>query len=193
MKRNNLLFITLTIVLLVLVSVPSALAYFYTYTEVEGTIVVNLSDGSDIVERIEKGNKIVNITAIDNSEPVFVRVKYIAPSNMTADELIIVPDAEGWSKDGEYYYYAKPIDGKDNTTLSGTTDKPLIISVQRPSDSTDDDVFNVIVLYEMTPAQFSETAPTPTPKYIYPADGGGYWYADWTKTVSPDEVLTEGN
>lgn len=184
MQFSNKLFIVISIALLCIVSVPSALAYFYTYAQTEGTVTVSLSDKSDIVERIEKGEKIVQIKADNNSDPVFVRVKYVAPSNAT----ITVVQNEGWVLDGDFYYFSKPIDGKgddsESDVIKSLTDTTLNIKIERPADMEEGETFDVVVLHEMTPALFSESEPSATYKF-FDSEKNGWWYADWTTTVKP--------
>ena len=178
---KNKFIIVIAIALLCIVSVPSALAYFYTYAQTEGTVTVTLSDKSDIEEKIEKGEKLISIKADENSDPVFVRVKYFAPSNAT----ITVTKNEGWTEEGEFYYYNKPIDGKaDTETIKDVTDSTLNIKIERPADMEEGETFDVVVLHEMTPALFSESEPSATYKF-FDSEKNGWWYADWTTTVKP--------
>lgn len=179
-KYFNKLIIMISIVLLAIVTVPSALAYFYTYAQTEGTVKVSLSDGSKIKEDFKNQEKQITIVAEDNSDPVFVRVKYIAPSGTV--ESVTLND--GWvnGSDG-YYYYTTPIDGKEGG-LPASTATTLNIKIEYPADAEKGDSFSVIVLHEMTPALFSQTEPSAEYKY-FDLEKNGWWYADWKTTVEP--------
>ncbi len=183
--------ILLCVFMLAIVSVPSALAYFYTYAQTEGEVMAVLSDHSDIEETIVSGGKEIKITAEEGSDPVFVRVKYFAPHDESIVKTSVVP-GEGWVK-GEtdsfgntFYYYTKPIDGKDDDpdAIASITDTSLDISISRQQEEGQDSDFNVVVIHEMTPALFSLSEPDAEYK-MYDETKGGWWYADWAYTVAP--------
>ncbi len=197
MNKFSKVLIIISALLLSVITVPSAMAYFYTYTNTEGTITVTLFDSGEIKEEIKEGIKRVTVEAEPDSEPVFIRVKYIAPAgaNVTVvlDENNNLP--EGWSTDGEYYYYANPIDGKgdnsDDDLIKNKTATTLDIKIERKSD---DDEFNVVVLNEMTAALFKSGSEAPSADYKFEdVEKGGWWYADWTTIIEPNTIVKEGD
>lgn len=177
--------------LLCLAAVRPAAAYFYTYAQTEGVVNVELFDESEIQESITSEGKEVRIGAVPESDPVFIRVKYIAPSDPSIVDIEVVTN-ENWVE-GEadefgniFYYYTLPIDGKtdDPDVIKNVTETSLDIKITAKQESEERDPFNVVVLNEMTPALFSETEPDAEYK-MYDETKDGWWYADWNYTVEP--------
>ena len=184
--KNKLLTIIL-IFLLLLVSVPSAYSYFFTYTKATGTIAINLMDDSDIDECVKESEKEVTITAKDNSDPIFVRVRVFK-----ADDVKVVTSTSNWSheQDDVWYYYDLPIDGINTDLFGNTAEIKFTVSIPSTGDTefAEDETRHVVVVYEGTPALFSATVPS-SGSY-YGDETIGYWYADWT-TVLP--AVEEGD
>ena len=167
MNRKNRLLVFVSLALLVIVMVPNAFAYFSTYTETKGMKKINLKDESHIEEKkVENGIKEIVITADENSEPVFIRVKAIHVNTITtsksntADTDTPAYNPSDWTKNGDYYYYKNPIDGSDDTTGILNSAK-LNLKVEIPSTDADKigDQVHVVVVYEAIPANGSVNNP----------------------------------
>ena len=147
------IFITIVALLLIVgIAVPSALAYFSTYVRVKGGVPVTLGESTQLKEeKTPDGGKHVVITAAEGSDPVFIRVKAFAPSDVQG---LVNYEGEGWTEEDGYWYYGESIKDGESASIDITVD----------TDSLEDrDEFDLIVVYEYVPAQ---------------ADGETL-YADW--------------
>ena len=162
--RKNTVWI-LSLILLLLISVPAALSYFYTYTNATGTIPVHLEDGTTITEDVPNTQKQITITADEDSDPVFVRVKVFA-----SDVIETGSSTEGWElRNDGCYYYSDPIDGKEGNDIDGSAYLEISVSLSEGADpETLAESYNVIVIYEATPALI---------------DDSGALYADWNNVI----------
>ena len=190
MRKLNILLAALIIALVPLAAISTSYAYFTTYTGAEGGYTLRLSeetnteetntgekekpveeekpeDGGDedtpeeIKEKFSAWTKHVTIT---NSQivPVYFRVKAYAPAPITP----VYSDPNGAAGDwnpvpgaGGYVYSKGPVaPGADTSTLD-------IEITGFPAAPTDGETFDVVVVYEFTPVQYT------------PA---GAPYADWT-------------
>ena len=159
MNKKNKLILLLMIVLTFMISVPKTLAYFSTYTQVKGTAPVVLKEVVYFHEEDVGGNKRVVIKADSDSDPIYVRIRAYASSEI--EDLIMYVFEQGeWklTSDG-WYEYNSVLMANDEATMDIEIDKINIEMTQ----------FNVVVVYEYIPAI---------------DDGnGGYtkdWTADWT-------------
>jgi len=175
MKNDKVIISLIIVVLITIVSVPSALAYFSTYTQTKGTKTLSFNYDTKLEESIDNNNKTISVTA--TGDPVFVRVRYYAVSDkmtVEADPASLVVGGETlWVKNGDYYYYTKPIDGKgigENKTSN------LILKVTTAADVefAIGDVEHVIVIYEAIPAKYGVT----------------YDSADWNAALEVHKVQT---
>ena len=168
MKKSKLLFVLISLVLVLFVSVPNALAYFSTYTITKGTKTIHIQDSTQISEKVEDWTKKIVVKADPDSDYVYVRVKVYAPSYILKTLKI---NGDGWTKDGDYFYYGDPInDGNQTNQLD-----VLIDNTNLPTDSKDGDEFHIVVVYESIPASYDEN---------------NNMYADWEN--SKITVFTEG-
>ena len=155
--RKSILF---SMILLLMVSVPSTLAYFTDAKEFEVKHSLKISIGSSITDDVVQDHiKSVTISADDDSDPIFVRVRVFAPNSVT-----ITFDKEmnpGWEEHGDYYEYTKPLDGKASTEDIAQS-VTVHIGVEFASDD-EADTHNVIVIYEAVVAKYEN----------------GAWVADW--------------
>ena len=164
MKRITLF----TALLVLLISIPSTLAYFTANDTAGGEGKVTLKEKTDIEEKVEDYKKLLTVTADDDSDPVFVRAKAFGPDGVKLEY-----SGEGWSLgDDDFYYYANPIAGTGTAyvdapyNLSSATSVLTVTMSDLPSD-TDLEEFHVVVVYEATPAFYSE----------------GKWTCNWNNTV----------
>ncbi len=178
--KNNKLIIVIAAALLLLLSVPSALSYIFTYTKenLQNDIELKYSTWMKEDPDYKECTKTLRITADEDSDYVFVRA--IAFSD--TGEPIIYEGAHGestkWHKgDQDYWYYSDPIKDGDKA------EDLIVYFGEVPANAKIGEDYHVVVLYEGTPALFSET----------PVDGAwpdpvsGFWYADWS-----DEYLLSG-
>ena len=160
MKKTKYLLTLLAAGTILTAGIGQAMAYFTTYVEAEGNFTIHLGDETTITETFTNWTKTLTIKNEEGSEPVFVRAKaFYAPESLT-----LTYTGEGWSKgDDDYYYYNVVLGG-------GESAKPLEVKIENiPIDVAKGDVFNVIVIYESTPALYDETGENP--------------YADWTSEL----------
>ncbi len=166
MKRIQKWLIALAVVLLAVVSVRAALAYFFVYTDADGEIPVVLKYSTKITEpEVVEGDKHIVVSALDDTDPVYVRVIIYADSGVE----VTVSDDQGWTQDGDYWYYDEPLDGiSDDDTFAQTAD--LHVHVTLPAGVKGDQV-NVIIVHEAAPRIYDKES--------------NQWTADWSKVVFP--------
>lgn len=157
MKKRNIILTAAAVVLVLTAAVPSAFAYFTTYVSAIGKKTVNLQDKTDIQEEIVVTTKNITITADQGSEPVFVRARAFWPEGYTVEYNKKVTGSK-WTQNGDWWEYADPIADNGTGTYRKTTD-PLTIDVTAyPATVKVGDTFNLVVVYESTPARYTEDA-----------------------------------
>lgn len=169
MKRRNMYLTALAFVLIFTTAIHSAWAYFTTYAEARGGYTLSLGDETTVGEEFSAWTKHVTITTSEDSEPVFIRARAFCGSEYS----LVYSDASGkWTPNSDgYYYYSDVVPGGGHTEV-------LDIKIENvPADVKDSDSFNVVVIYETTPALYREDG---TP------------YADWTRKVDTGEVKGDG-
>lgn len=171
MNKKQIKILTfVSLILVAFLSVQSTLSYFYTYVTADGAFTVLLNDKSEIDEKIpEAGIKNLIIKSTEK-DPIFVRVKYFAPKKESVkladgQPKWSAPDSEG------YFYYSDKLDGGQEVEVK--------FDVAPPTDAKAGEEYNVILIYEATPALYSET---------------NGWYADWNRVIQPGTaIVEEGN
>ena len=162
MKLKKLLLPLLAAVLVLSAAVPSAMAYFTTYTRAKGGYTIRLSRTTTITEEYGDWQKSVTIQNTEGGA-VFVRARaYIGE----ASGIQLGYSGEGWSgsADGWYYYYP--------AVIAGASSKPLLVSISNYPKSPDEgENFNVIVVYESTPAKYKADG-SPDPDWTMTLDTG---------------------
>lgn len=178
MRKDRIAVLSVAVLMLFLTAVP-VLAYFTTYVESSGGWIVQAEYETKLVEDVDPDRffKSVHVENLGNSCPVYVRVRAFCPSDY---EISYGGDA-GWTSDGDgWRYFQDPVDGGGKT--SELTIQALAVAGDRvPVDASGRD-FNVVVVYEATPA-------------LWDTDGSPV--CDWTQkallpaTVSPKSGETE--
>ena len=153
--------------------IGTAWAYFTSFATAKGSYTLRLGDREDIEEDVVEGKKEGVISVSEDSQPVFIRAR-----GFCGDEYSLAYDkeSENWTegKDG-FWYYGSPVEA------NGKTDKLIIhildkdgkkIDASKVADGTK---FNVIVVYESTPAIYSED---------------GKATADWDGKVTVNKTIT---
>ncbi len=167
MKRRTLYLAALALILVLGAGIGESLAYFSTYAEAKGGYVIELGDRTELKEEFSNWTKRVTVVSAEDSEPVFIRVKAFCGSRYS---LSYLDESGRWSLgDDGYYYYSEIVPG------GGSTAELQIRIGNVPASVKDGDSFNVIVIYESSPARWRED---------------GTAYADWS--VILDRVSTEG-
>ena len=161
-----------------------ASAYFTSYAEAKGQKVIHLGDTTTITEKVVGTEKTVVIKNDAKSpKPVWVRAKAITAAAYMSG-LNYTPGA-GWSDknpDGQtdgYWYYIVP----ENTPLKpGESTTELKVSIKNWPEAKTGRDFNVVVVYETTPAVENGVEKDGDGKettiYVKPAT------ADWSRTVT---------
>lgn len=159
LSRSAIVAVVLAAVLVLTATVDTTLSYFTTYATAKGTVPVSLKEHTDIIENAYDEFKEVVISNSEDSRAVFVRAKAFSGSGYPLSY-----EGTGWKfnqADGYYYYDAVLEPGHDTEML-----KVTISGI--PVDAKDDDSFNVVVVYETTPA-------------LYKFENGvNVPYADWS-------------
>ena len=153
--------------------IGTAWAYFTSFATAKGSYTLKFGDEAEIEEDVVEGKKEVVISVSEDSQPVFIRVK-----GFCGDEYSLAYDSESgnWTegKDG-FWYYDSPVEakGKTNKLIIHILDKEgKKIDASKVPDGTK---FNVIVVYETTPAVYSED---------------GKATANWDKEVTVNRTIT---
>ena len=162
-----LTFVSLVLVLAVLIQ--SSMAYFYAFTNAKGKVTVTLFDDSEIIESkvtVNMKNLVITNTGTD---PIFVRAKAVYPSDCTVT-LSDESASAGWVVKEEWCEYGTKLEKQESIEIK--------FNVVLPENAPDGAEYNIVLLYEATPA----------------LNNGSQWYADWTRIISPgDAIIEEGD
>ena len=155
MNKKNKLILLLMVTLALMISVPKTLAYFSTYVQAKGAAPVVLKEVVEFKEEKIGGNKRVVIKADSDSDPIYVRIRAYASSEIF-DLIDFVFEEGEWrmTTDGWYEYYKVLMAGEEAS---------MDIEIEKASIELSQ--FNVIVVYEYIPAI---------------SDGEGGYVKDWS-------------
>ncbi len=157
MKKRQLLTALLALCLALTAAIPGALAYFTTNAQAQGGRTLRFGSNTEITEEFGEWQKRATIAAQPYTEPSFVRARafsayalsYNGGANWTAG-------SDGW------YYYSTPVanlgEGVEQPAGTVAATEPLLISITVPglSNGEEPEDFDVTVVYETVPAQYSE-------------------------------------
>ncbi len=151
MKLKQLLLFLLAVVLVAGMSVGVAQAYFTDSVDAKGGYVLRIGYTPPIEETLE-GDKYVKLVSDDGAPTVFVRAR--AYTGAAFQTHLTYDGGEYWKEGatGQFYYYILPLEGGQETT-------ELVVHVTSdlfPQGALPGDEINVIVVYESTPAIFTE-------------------------------------
>ena len=135
----------LVVVLLAGASVGTAWAYFTATTSADGGYTFT---APDIHEEITDKTKVITITNDEKGVLTYVRAKAVTAEKYKNS--LTYGLAAGWEQGGEWFYYTAPLEPGDSTTA-------LTVTIGAPADEKDDQNFNIIVVYEDTPADEGKT------------------------------------
>ena len=168
MKKKTTYLAALSVALVLSASMGSAWAYFTTNVTAQGGYRLRLGNTTTIDETVTEGTKHVSILNSEDSQPVYVRVRAFAGSDI---QNTLVYSGANWSPGADgYYYYSEIVEPGQST---GVLDI-LIPKLQAPVEGTEEPQdFNVAVIYESTPVQYDEN---------------GDPYADWNITLGTGDV-----
>ncbi len=143
MKRRTAVLAALVVALVVCMGVTPALAYFTDTTEANGGLVIGTKSTTHMDEEYADGVKHVTVTNdAESTVAVFVRARVY-----TTEAVAI--SGEGWTAEGDWYVYGEAVDPDKSTA-------PLDVKITFPSGYETGDNFNVVVVYESTPATYDE-------------------------------------
>ncbi len=145
MRKKTVKILTIAALLsIVIAGIGTASAYFTTYVEAKGMRQIHLGDTTTFEEDVVGTDKILTITnSKDSAKPVWVRAKAFTAAQYESG---LTYSGEGWTlKDGYYQYDVPLLPGK-------STDPALTISIEDWPKAEIDKDFNVVVIYETTPA-----------------------------------------
>lgn len=173
--------------LIISVSAGKAWAYFTTYATAQGGYILHLGDDSEIEEGFSDWTKRLAIKNDDKSDqPVYVRAKIFADDGIAwyteqgqySDGKIAGLDKENSpARDivaGTWAELISSENGADDFTYfsgvlqPGQTAAPLNVRIDNIPDGTGVTDFNVIIVYETTPAQVDSVAADGTITYAEP-------------------------
>lgn len=182
-KRLTGILVCVALVSVIFAGIRPASAYFTTYAEAKGMRTIHLGDVTRITEEFKDWKKEVKITNNSKSaKPVYIRVRAIAGSAYPLE----YPVTDGWTK-GEGWE-----DGKDGWWGYGTPVLPgkatdlLTVEIKDvPVTPEVGDSFNVIIVYESTPAVENGT------QMIDGQEVTIYEPADWNREVTTQIVSGE--
>ena len=167
MKKATLLLAALAFALVMAMGVAPAWAYFTDTTMASGAL--DIEAGPTTTHFHEwYGTKTKHLqveNAEDAAAPVFVRAKAFGPESSDL-ELKWDIKGEGWTAaDDGWYVYGTAVDpGKSTNELTVSLVFPKVKSETQPSGSVYGDNYNVIVVYESTPARYDD-AGNPDPDW----------------------------
>ena len=153
MKRNKLLLTALAVILAMGVMIAPALAYFTAHTEAAGGVELKLGFETTIEEpSVDIKTKTV-VIGNNGPESCFVRVQAF-----TSDRIEVTGSGDGWTQDGDWWYYAKPIDAGGKTPA-------LTLTIGNVPAGTDGDYVEIAVVHEATKAIYNEDGTPQAPNW----------------------------
>ena len=138
-KLMLILMIFVSALMTLLVTLSDSVAYFTAYRQISGEKKTEIAHQTEIREEVGKWYKDVSVSAEDDSQPVFVRVKAFAPEG-----LILSYVGEDWTEgeDG-WLYYGKVLKASETTSL-------LHIEWNDAPEGAQE--YHIAVIYEAIPA-----------------------------------------
>lgn len=167
MKRKTTLLAALAIASVLGMGIAPAGAYFTDSSTANGGIPIGITPSTDFYEWYENGVKHLTVTnSADASSPVFVRARAYTSLPTTIA-------GSGWTAadDGWYYYGPAIAPGGTSEDLTVTIQFPTIRSTDEPNGAEIGDNYNIIVVYESTPAIYDAQG-NPAPDWSYILDSG---------------------
>lgn len=164
MKRRTAVLAALAVALVVCMGVTPALAYFTDSTEASGGLVIGAKSTTHMNEEYADGVKHVTVeNDAQSTVAVFVRARAYSTEKVSVS-------GAGWTAQGDWYVYGEAV-------APGESTAPLDVSIAFPKRKAADndpsgyeigDNFNVVVVYESTPATYDENNnPAPDWSLIY--------------------------
>ena len=146
-KKTIVLLTTIAMLSIATAGVGKAYAYFTTYVQAAGSHTIELGDITEIEEKVSGNKKTVSIqNKSESKQAVFVRVRAYSGSDL---ELIYETDGTAWTQPGDdgWAYYMEAVEPGEKTE----TIEIKIEGIPRV-DEADQEQYNVVVVYESTPA-----------------------------------------
>lgn len=148
MKMNKKILAAMAIVLPLTIGTGSALAYFTANTSASAHYPVAVGTDTEIDEEFDAMTKHVSISNAPNSGPVYVRARAFADSQhtLTYSAGTAAEGQAAWIDGGDGYWYYNGV------LEPGKSTSKLDVKIDTNEDVTEKENFNVIVVYERTPA-----------------------------------------
>lgn len=167
MKKKSIFLAALAVILVLGASVPFAWGYFSTYTEARGGIrLTPWKQETQIKEEVSNWTKHVVITNSAEGSPVYIRARAFAGSEYQ----ISYEAGDSWTLQNDGFYYYNSILGPGEETPE------LLVKINKPDESEEEQEFNVVVVYESTPVRY---------------DAQGNPYAGWDQKLEARERSAE--
>jgi hypothetical protein len=145
-RRSIFAFAVASALVLGMIGPQSILAYFTTHAEARGVQSISLYYETEIKEKVEGKNKLVQIESTDDSIPLYVRVKAFSEYQVSYED-----KTGSWLPgDNGYYYYQGILEGGQTTPAINVS----ITTGQIPADVETGDTFDIIVVYEVMPVVY---------------------------------------
>ena len=141
-------------------TVESSMAYFTTYVSAGGDQVVNLQAQTELHEDVTEMTKHIGITNTSPENDCYVRVKvfYVDDDKIDIEYKTEEGHESDWYYDdsndpilGGYWYYRPELKAGETTSILDAK-----IHVPESKEEFDKDNFNVVVIYEFTPALYDD-------------------------------------
>ncbi|MBR2188015.1 MAG: hypothetical protein IJ860_01200 [Eubacterium sp.] len=136
--------------------IRQANAYFTTYAEAKGGYTIHLGDETTVEEEVVGSEKRVTLTnSSTSSQAVYVRARAFAPNEIKDGLTYNKPASQGVSASEKW---SQPTDSDpwcyySDVLQPGESADVLVVSVTEvPEEAVDGQSFNVVVVYETTPA-----------------------------------------
>lgn len=165
MKRKIIPFAAVTAAMVLSMSVQPVGAYFTDHHTANGSVPVSVEPTTKVREKFGDRKKTITIENTGdpkNGDPaVFVRMHVysaLQPKSVTSKSgnWDTTPDGDGW------YYYKVPVE-------PGQSADDVVVEIDFPKNATEDDEYNVEIVYETTVAQYTADG-TPKPDWTHLLD-----------------------
>ena len=160
-QKRTALLVALAVMLVMSVGIVPAWAYFTSNDQAIGGADITNEPTTVPHEKYGAREKSLEITNTGKNA-VYIRAKAFASEALEIS-------GDGWTQDGDWYYY-------DAIVEPGEVTKTLTVKITFPEGATEEDEYNVDLVYESTPV-------------LYDADGNPT--ADWEHIL--DMVEEGGN
>ena len=180
MKQKSWILSLLALVLIVCAMVQPALAYFTAHTQADGAIPLYFERKTTIEEKVTGLEKEVTIKNTGGAHPEYALPVWVRARAFVGEQYDLEISGTGWSKSGDWWYYATPVPVGQST--SALTVKLKNLPVVDEAEISFKDV-NVAVVYESITAFYNADGITFRP----------HTPADWSKPLDTGTSTPSGS